>query len=424
MRLKALGSILCAVAALASAVSVAGPGSRASAETRASGALLPPLLQLRDGRGTDRLFRVDPRTLRPVGRPVRTFRREAWIAFSPDGRTMATTSGSEERSRIQFVDLVRWRSLGIARLGRQGTLTVGWLSDDRVVAITEAWGTRHRALVVDAENRKVVARGAFSGLMINSLAVPGGYAAVLAPRRGIGPLRILIVDASGGMRTIVLDGIRVGGVDREPQGLQLFPGVTVDPETGRLYAIAARGLRAAEVEPTSGAVTYHTLDATGTPGASAAKGNIDIWSRQAAWVGDGRFAVTGDRYPAVGERQRPRGPVPFGTRLVDTSDWSMTTLDPRPDLMQVSGDTLLATGTRWFGGRRPPESTGLLAFDGAGRRLFTRFPDRDVTVAATHGRLAYVWVRPARTMHVIDVRDGHTVNRVRRLRHLPFLLTP
>jgi hypothetical protein len=253
---------------------------------------------------------------------------------------------------------------------------------------------------------------------MNSLAVPGGYALMLAPRRGIGPARILIVDASGGTRTIELDGIKAGGIDREPNGLDLIPAVTVDPEGGRLYAIAARGLLVAQVELASGAVSYHTL------GASAAKGNIDVWWRAAAWVGDGRFAVTGDHYPAVRGRRPPSGPVPFGIRLVDTNDWSITTLDARPDVMEVSGGTVLATGTRWFAGRRPPESTGLLAFDATGRWLFTRFRGRDVRVAGTRGRMAYVWVRRTHTLHVIDLRDGHTVNEVRTLRRVPLLLTP
>lgn len=406
MRLIALGLTLLVATVIAPA---------ATAQESSAG---PPLVRLRDGHRSDLLFRLHPRTLQPIGRPIRTFRSGAGLAFSPDGSMIAYTDAYRARSRIQFIDLERWRSLGMARLGRQGSLAVGWLSDDRVVAIP-MWGPgRQRLLVVDSKRRKVVARRSFSGLTMNSLAVPGGYALMLAPRHGIGPLRILIVDASGARRTIELEGIKAGGVDREPHGRDLNPGVTVDPEGGRLYVVAARGLLVAGVELASGAVSYHAL------GASASKGNIDVWWRAAAWIGEGRFAVTGDHYPPVRGRRPPRGPVPFGIRIVDTNDWSIATLDPRPDTMHVSGHTVLASGTRWFGDRRPPESTGLLAFDVTGRRLFTRFPGQDVATVASRGHVAYVWVRRTHTLHVVDLRDGHTVKEVRTLRHLPFLLTP
>jgi WD40-like Beta Propeller Repeat len=432
VRRKALRSVLCVGAALAGASLLVGASSVAGQERQTSA----PLVQIRDGRTGDVLVRLRPRTLRQIGRPIRTFRSGDWPVFSPDGRTLAYTDASGGRSRIQFVDAARWRSLGLARLGRQGMLGAGWLSNDRLLAFS-TWGPGpRRLLVVDSSRRRVVARRAFSGFVMNSLAVPGGFALMLEPRHGIGPVRILLVDPAGGVRTFQLDGIRAGGADREPYGLDLNPGLTADPAGGRLYVVAARGLRVAQIELASGAVSYHTVDAgaasanldgraaTGDVGARAAKGNIDVWSRSAAWIGDGRFAVTGDHYPPVRGRQPPSGPLPFGIRIVDTSDWSIDTLDPRPDLVQVAGATVLAYGTRWFGDPPRPESTGLLAFEGAGQRAWTRFRGKDLAIAVSRGHLAYVWIRRTRTMHVIDVRDGRTVSVVRGRRHLPFLLTP
>jgi hypothetical protein len=118
--------------------------------------------------------------------------------------------------------------------------------------------------------------------------------------------------------------------------------------------VAARGLLVAEVAPASGEVTYHPL------GAAAAKGDVDAWWREATWVGNGRIAVSGEHFRPSRGRRVPDGPVPFGVRLIDTSDWSITTLDARSSVMHVSGDTVLAYGTRWFEGGRRSESTGLL----------------------------------------------------------------
>jgi hypothetical protein len=406
MRLIALGLTLLVAAVVAPA---------AAAHESSAG---PPLVRLRVGHGSDLLFRLHPRTLQPIGRPIRTFRNGAGLAFSPDGSTIAYTDGSRGRSRIHFVDLVRWRSLGIARLGRRGRLGVGWVSQDRVLAIVGEGFGRQQLIWVDLTSRKAVARRAFTGLTVNAFAVPGGYAVALAPNRGVGPLRILLADAHGRIRTVELDGISAGGTEGEARGRVLTPAVTVDPAGRRLYVVGARGLLVAEVELASGAVSYHAL------GATAAKGNIDVWWRQATWAGDGRIAVTGERWRPGRGRRPPPPPEPFGLQVIDTSDWSVATLDPRPTQLHVAGDVILADGSRWFGAGRAPEHTGLLAFDAAGRRAFTRFRGQDVALLGSRGRLGYVWVRRTRTAHVIDLRDGHTLNEIGTGNRVPFLLSP
>ena len=371
-----------------------------------------PLVRMRDGHGSDLLFRVHPRTLRPLSAPIRTFRSGAWLALSPDGRMLAYSDGSRARSRIHFVDLARWRSLGVARLGRRGPLGVGWVGPGRVVVMTGQGFGRQRLLWVDVATRNVVGRRGFGGRLINTFAVPGGFALALAPEGRIGPLRLLLADADGGARTVKVDGIPAGGNEAEDDARYLTPGIAVDPEGGRVFVVAVRVMLVAEVALTSGEVTYHSL------GAGAAKGNVDVWWRQATWAGDGRIAVSGERF-------RPgRSPLPFGVSLIDTTDWSIRTLDPRPSVMHVAGDTVLAYGTRWFSDGRRSESTGLLAFDGDGRRAFVRFRGQDIATLGSRGRLLYAWVRRTRRLHVIDLRDGRTVNEVHTSRRIPFLLAP
>ena len=163
---------------------------------------------------------------------------------------------------------------------------------------------------------------------------------------------------------------------------------------------------------------YHSL------GASASKGNVDVWWRTAAWAGDGRIAVTGDHWLPVGRRRAPDGPVPFGVRIVDTHSWTIDTLDPRPDTMHVAGDTVLAAGTRWFDGGRRRVSTGLLAFGVDGERAFTRFRGRPVALLGNRGELGYVWIRRTRTAHVIDLDTGRTLHTIRTGNRVPFLVSP
>ena len=381
----------------------------------------PPLVRMRDGHGSDLLFRLNPRTLQQVGRPIRTFRGGSDLKISPDGSRLAFAdpwSGGRRRGAgIDFVDLTGWRSMGVARVGRHAWLTLGWVSADRVVAITGEGPGRQRFIWVDANTREVLARRAFSGWTADAIPVQGGLAVTLGPREGTGPLRILVLDPNGGMRTIAVDGIRAGAGYADRAGEVLTPAVTVDPDTGRLYVVAARGLLVAEVDLATGAVAYHSL------GASASKGNVAVWWRHAEWAGDGRIAVTGDHWP------RPRGaladgPIPFGVRAIDTRTWTIDTLDPRPDSMHVAGGMVLAAGTRYFDAGERSKSTGLLAFDGSGRRAWTRFPGLRIALLGSRGELGYAWVRRTRTAHVIDLAGGRTLNTIRTGRGSPHLLSP
>jgi hypothetical protein len=409
MRPIAFISILLAAALVAPAAAAGGEAAE------------PPLIRMRDGHGSDLLFRVNPRTLQQVGRPIRTFRGGSDLTMSPDASRLAFADPWQGRSRrdarIHFVDLARWRSMGVARLGRHPWFTLGWVSEDRVVAITGEDPTRERFIWVDANTRKVLARRTFSGWTAATVPVSGGLAVAVGPSEGTGPLRVLMLDPNGGVRTIAVDGIRAGAGYGDRDGEVLTPAVTVDPDSGRLYVVAARGLLVAEVELTTGAVAYHSL------GAGASKGTVAVWWRDAAWVGDGRIAVTGDHWP----RSRGRvfdGPVPFGLRMIDTSDWSIATLHAQTDAMHVADGAVLAAGTRYFRAGRRPESYGLQAFDTSGRRVFTRFRGERVALLGSRGRLAYAWVRRTRRAHVIDLAGGRTLNTIRTGRGSPHLLSP
>ena len=423
MRLKALASITLAAGVVAVPPAAA---QDASPET--------PLVRMRDGHNSDLLFRVNPRTLQQVGRPIRTFRGGTDLRISPDGSRLAFADGAQRRgrlrqrsARIHFVDIAGWRSMGVARIGRYDWFTVGWASRDRLVAIAGEGSGRQRLLWVDATTRKVIARRPYAGWTVNNVSVPGGLALALAPSEGVGPLRILLLDANGGVRTVKLDGIKAGS-NYDPGGQVLTPAITVDPDGGRLYALAARGQLVAEVELASGAVAYHALDAASARGGSlrarAAKGNVDVWWRQATWAGSGRIAVTGSHWPRP-RRRAPEGPIPFGVSVIDTRTWTVDTLDPRPDTMLVAEGRVLAAGTRFFiRPRRDPESTGLLGFDDTGRRVFTRFRGRQVALLGSRGRLGYVWLRSTRRAYVIDLDNGRTVNSIRTGKRIPFLLSP
>ena len=171
--------------------------------------------------------------------------------------------------------------------------------------------------------------------------------------------------------------------------------------------MAPREPLVAEVGLASGGVTYHSL------GASASKGDEEAWFRDAEWTADGQIAISGEHRPRPLRNGLPAaGPIPYGLRLVNPLDWSLRTVNRHTNLFETAGDRLLAHGTTWNRGWRKSTSTGLLAFDLGGQPAFGRFGGKDVAVLGDHGRYAYVWVRPDRMLHVLDLRSGRTVDAI------------
>jgi hypothetical protein len=369
-----------------------------------------PLVRLIDRtRPYDSLVQVHPRTLRTSSRPIRTF-VDGWSsAFSPDGRFLAYSSSS--RARVQLIDLVRWRSVRVLRFGRGGPGQLVWPRPDRLMQIR-----REDVLVLKVPSGRIIARHSFPAFSVDNEPIPNGVA-LLTQRRGrIGPAVLVLADADGGMRRIVLDGIAAGGNPR----VWLKPALAVDPTGGRAFVVAARAPDIAEVDLATGTVSYHAL------GAQASKGGVEERWREATWLGGDRLAVSGDTHPRAPRDGRPApGPVPYGLRVIDTSAWSARTLDRRVSELDLSGERLFGTGTTWSRGFRTSTSTGLLAYDLAGRAAYTRFRGKDVTVVGHHGRFTYAWLRPDRVLNVIETASGRTVHTRRTPPGwVPYLLSP
>jgi hypothetical protein len=124
--------------------------------------------------------------------------------------------------------------------------------------------------------------------------------------------------------------------------------------------------------------------------------------RRAAWIGEGRIALSGYDGDAV---WRPDGSVeaerrPAGMQVIDTRDWSVSTFDERASGFVAAAGLLLTSG---------PGGRGLAAYSPEGRGVFHVLGDRHVEVVATAGSLAYVRVPPAPALQVVDVTRGRVV---------------
>jgi hypothetical protein len=385
-----------------------------------------PLIAVDRADGAKWLRLLDPVTLRPQSRRMRGFREAFTGARSPDGRRFAVGSNFDRSGAIRVIDLRRRRSERIVELGRPGPVLVEWPAPNRIVGIAGRPYTRYEISVVDPFTARVRARHHFRGWLLSHEPTAAGVAVLLGPERRVGAARLLVAEASGGVRSITVGRIEAGGDSgraRRPRYRQ--PGLTVDPAGERAYVVAARERPlVAAVDLRTGAVEYH--EPAEAPTARAAKGNIDARGRDARWLGSDSIAVTGFRTRP--ERRGDRFPPPdepYGVRLIDTSDWTIRTLAERPNQLLVTGDRLLAHGTIWSRNWRHSESTGLLVFDAEGRPLFTRFRGQELLIAGATDDHAYVWVRRAKTLHVLDLDDGRTLRKTpARARDVPWLIEP
>jgi hypothetical protein len=265
--MRVVTSALVLVVVAAGALALAGvrelPAVEAGADSirRGDGALLAAF----ERRERVRLRWVSPLTLRPVSRALRL---RDWVisdvAVSPDGETMAV--GSAIHGRIAFVDLRRWRSLGMMRVrgarpaGYRGVHGLVWASERRLLALAGPPHMRSWPVVVDPLRRRVVRRSSLRGAPIRWEAAGDRLVFLSVPEnpsatpRG----RLFSYDATGTLRRLALGRI-VAGNWRRRRGpwRRVEPGLAATAE--HAYVVTAGGRLAAEVDLSSWRLAYHEL---------------------------------------------------------------------------------------------------------------------------------------------------------------------
>jgi hypothetical protein len=240
-----------------------------------------------------------------------------------------------------------------------------------------------------------------------------------------GPVRLVVADAAGGVRSVRLeridDGSRTmaGAVLRDERAA-----VAVDRDGRNAYAVAPAGNLVAQVDLETLAVGYHALAQPVSlldrlhdwlePTAQA-KGPLEGSWRDATWLGDGRLAVVGRDASAysTGEdlqvRQRPSGLV-----VIDTRDWNARTIDSSSSALVVANGALLSWGLGWDSGTQRETGAGINVYDRRGLRRFHLFGARVIYDAQVVGPRAFVRTRALYGRYaVVSLRTGQQVRTVR-----------
>jgi hypothetical protein len=359
------------------------------------------------------LVRVAPASLRPLpGRRVRLGAPLEASALSPGGSRLAAVSG--RASSLHLIDVERMRTLGHLRTGARGSpAAVVWTRPERLWIVLRLPAGATTVVAIDPVAARVVARRRLAGALVQVAASPDGPVLLLGPPAVIGPARLVTVDAAGAVEQVPLDGMSAGAMPTEalPSVERVrTPALAVDPGRRRAYVVSSRP-HAVEIDLRRRRVSHHRLVARPSllerlrelvePSAAAASAQVGI-VRRAAWIGDGRIALSGYDADVV---WRPQGAVeaerrPAGLQVIDTRDWSVRTLDEEASSFVVAEGMVLTGGA---GGR------GLVAYSPDGREAFHVLEDRRVEVVATAGSLAYVRTPPEPALQVVDVTGARVV---------------
>jgi hypothetical protein len=403
--------------------SVVGLAARAGLDTTPEHAPAGPpalLLGVRNDGGTRSLVRIAPVSLRPL--PGRRLRLEAPLkawALSPGGSRLAAVS--DRASRLHLIDVERMRTLGRLRTRARGApAAVVWPRPGRLWIVLALPGCcavgSTTVVVVDPIAERVVARRRLAGGLVRVVGSREGPVLLLAPPAMIGPARLVTVDAAGGVEQLPLDGVSAGAMPPDVvssvQHVRM-PALAVDSGRRRAYVVSSRP-HAVEIDLRRWRVSDHRLVAQESlldrlrellePSAAAsAEVSAEVGIvRRAAWIGEGRIALSGYDADAL---WRPDGGVEgerraAGLHVIDTRDWSVRTLDERASSFVAAAGLLLTSG---------PGGRGLAGYSPEGDDTFHVLGGRHVEVVATAGSLAYVRGPPEPALQVVDVTRGRVI---------------
>ncbi len=342
--------------------------------------------------GTGKLTWVDARKLVPVGRRVDVGSPPTGLAArSPDGRTIALSSGT--KAELRFVDVRAMRATGRLVVGGTGSLRQSiWPRPERLVAVRS--GLDAEVVVVDPRTRKVLARRPLGGQPLNVIPAGKRLVVLLAPKDAIGQAHLAVVGITGGIRTLPLPRVEAGftppRTEHDP-GRHVLPGVAVDPRGIRAVVVTREAVVEVDLDAMA-VIQQHPLRAR-TP--AAVSKLIEGWGLAAIWLREGAVAVFGWTDLVEGDRVVH---ATTGVELVDVADGIRRSLDPTATYAMRMGDVLLT-----FGG------SALRGYDLEGNVRFELLRGRDTAYVQIARRWIYVGRDNSTAFTVVDVRAAKVV---------------
>jgi hypothetical protein len=290
--------------------------------------------------GSKRFSWYDPASLAPVKGSALAWDGQlcSW-SFSPDRKRLAV---SDCNGTLRFLAVPSLKSLGkvaaSSRVWDAASLT--WATPTRLLAVNRAGGSVANLLVIDTAAKRVIRRVDLGGVVAGRAIAGDRLVLLVVPFDGFGPARVVVAEADGAVSSATIDGVSAGShwgdaSDGAPTGEVRTPGFAVDP-AGMAIVVGA-DLRVAAVDLATMSVAYHG------PTRALAKA-LNGTARSAAWLGDGKVAVSGIDYATTGSGTDLKVTMtPFGLHLLDTSSWTYRTLDPAVRGVVADGSRAVAS---------------------------------------------------------------------------------
>jgi hypothetical protein len=333
--------------------------------------------------GMSTLAWVDPLTLTPVAEEPLVRGRATWpIARSPGGRYLLTVEGGASRVLLRVVDLERGRATPTLTIeGATGANAV-WSRPDRIVVITIRNGEAAKRLVLAPHPLRVLSRAALAGSLVGWQRAGARLVLLHGPPRRIGPLRLTLAGADGGLHTTTLQGLNGGW-----EGRYTADGY-VSRHASHGLAVAPDGRRVAVVGPARYAVVdLADLQATVRPLAERRlQKRGEGWWREAVWLTQDRVAVTGIDYDAG-------RPEPSGLTLIDMKNGRTESVDASASHVSRRGSSLFAWGS------------GLASYDLDGT---LRYRVADASIGDVAFAYGFVYVNDSRNRTSFRVLEAAT----------------
>jgi hypothetical protein len=323
--------------------------------------------------------RAERASLDRIGRPILLGEYHDSWALSPNGALIAfgiSAPGRSARIGVRLVDLRRWKVVANFETGIAADV-LWWATARRLIAVLPACICHRQVtgfVVVDPATRKIVRRVRFRG----TLELFHGGQAITSRLAVLLDDRVVSTPAPGALALIGADGshrvVRLARIRLSPERW----GTAAVARSGRGFVVVSDGI-AAEVDPTTLAVTYHALDAA--PPASRFVA--------AAGLGDAVAVAWSDTNRRTGRLD-----------LISTRTWQVRDLEDA-SAMAVTGGVILAYGTG---------AKGIRGYRADGSRAFSILGGDVVRSVAVTKSVAYVQTASATV--AVDAASGTIVRRV------------
>ena len=385
----------------------------AGAVSAGGGAARAPVLGVVYGQSSDQMVRLDPLTLRPLGSRSVTIPSFAYWDQSPGGSRVVFGGRT---GTLRFVDPVKLEVVGTVPLRGFSDPRLAWVSPRALLVVDQASIALVDPVAMRVRWRKTLPAAVRPFFPERVARTSSGLVFLVAPIDGsVGATTLVNVDVSGRVRSVVVGQIQSGAAQVSPSE-SLFtgsePGLAVDP-VGSTAFVVGGDQPVATVDLATLAVAYHDPTRTLARADKVLAGP----TREAAWLGNGLLAVTGENDNAWldANKAHQESVEPAGLTIVDTRTWTSRLVDAGTSRVTFNDGLLLATGESWDttagSSASKPIGDGLSAYPPAGVLAFHVLGKTPVQGVVVTGGTAYA-LGPAATS-VVEVASGAILNTIK-----------